>query len=192
MKVRLCTKNDINSLVNVVNYFDSIYGIELDSYGIREGHIRNFHRVLENTSNDANIVAAFDDDNNILGYCLQTFATNKPVWFIINCYILPINKDVNQYNASKIGGKLVEFMVNLAEERNIFEFYYVVRDIKNVRLSMTLNATDTVKEKYNIDDIEYIPPLTESKFYFVREYIMALTNGKNRKSLILRKGYLKK
>jgi hypothetical protein len=190
MKIRLCIQEDITALISVVNHFDSIYGINLDSSGIREAHIRNIIRGVDDP--DSNIVAAFDENNNILGYCFQKFSKVKPVWFIVNCYILPIDENTNQYNASKIGGKLIEGMVDLAEEKSIFEFYYIVRDIGNKRLSMTLNATERVKEKYTFEDIEHIPPFSESKFEFVKNIVGSLTSGKNPKPLIVRKGFLQK
>jgi hypothetical protein len=190
MKVRLCNQEDVNALISVVNHFDSIYGIDMDSSGIREVHINN---IIQGVSSPTeNIVAAFDENDNILGYCLQRFSKLNPVWFIINCYILPSSNNVNQYNASKIGGRLVELMVTLAEERNTFEFYYIVRDIGNKRLLMTLNATDSVKERYTFEDIEHIPPFSESKFKFIKNMAGLLTSGKNPKPLIVRKGFLQK
>ena len=69
MEIRLCTQNDIDALTNVVNHFDSIYGIDLDSSGLRKAHIDNIiHGV---TDPDDHIVAAFDNDGKILGYCFQ-------------------------------------------------------------------------------------------------------------------------
>lgn len=191
MKVRLCNSNDVNALISVLNHFNSIYGIDLDSSGIRQVHLDNINYcVLED--NDDNIVAAFDDDGKILGYCVQKFAKAKPIWFIVNCYILPLSKDLNQYNASKIGGKLIEAMVDLAEAKNVFEFCYIVRDVGTKRLSMTLDSTDKVKDRYVFEDIDHIPPYGESKFQFVKNGMGSLTMGKNPKPLIVRHAYLKK
>jgi hypothetical protein len=191
MEVRLCNSSDVTELINVINQFDSIYGINLDTSGIRQAHISNIIECTEESNID-NVVAIFDDNKKMLGYCVQKFSKTKPIWFIVNCYILPIAENVNQYNASKIGGKLVEYMVSLAEHRSAFEFCYIVRDFKNKRLSMTLDATDTVKEKYAFEDIDHIPPFGESKFKFVKNGVGSLTVGKNTKPLIVRRGYLKK
>jgi hypothetical protein len=191
MEVRLCNPLDVDELITIINQFDSIYGINLDTSGIRQVHINN---VIEctNESSPENVVAVFDDNKKMLGYCVQKFSTTKPIWFIANCYILPISENVNQFNASKIGGKLVEYMIDLAEQRGAFEFYYIVRDSKNKRLLMTLDATDTIKEKYIFEDIDNIPPFGESKFKFVKNGIGAFTAGKSPKPLIVRRGYLKK
>jgi hypothetical protein len=191
MEVRVCNPLDVPELINLINQFDSIYGIDLDSSGIRQVHINNIIECTEESNVD-NVVAVFDHNKKMLGYCVQKFSKTKPIWFIVNCYILPIAENINQYNASKIGGKLVEYMIELAEQRSAFEFFYIVRDFKNKRLSMTLDATDTIKEKYIFEDIDHIPPFGESKFKFVKNGVGSLTAGKNPKPLIVRRGYLKK
>jgi hypothetical protein len=191
MEVRVCNPLDVPELINLINQFDSIYGIDLDSSGIRQAHINNIIECTEESNVD-NVVAVFDHNKKMLGYCVQKFSKTKPIWFIVNCYILPIAENINQYNASKIGGKLVEYMIELAEQRSAFEFFYIVRDFKNKRLSMTLDATDTIKEKYIFEDIDHIPPFGESKFKFVKNGVGSLTAGKNPKPLIVRRGYLKK
>lgn len=191
MEVRVCNPLDVDELITIINQFDSIYGINLDTSGIRQAHINNIVECTKESSVD-NVVAVFDNNSKMLGYCVQKFSKTKPVWFIVNCYILPISENVNQYNASKIGGKLVEYMITLAEQRGLFEFCYIVRDSKNKRLSMTLESTDTIKEKYSFEDVDYIPPFGESKFKFVKNVIGTLTTGKNTKPLVVRRGYLKK
>jgi hypothetical protein len=191
MEVRLCNPSDVDELITIINQFDSIYGINLDTSGIRQAHITNVIECTEESSID-NVVAIFDDNKKMLGYCVQKFSKTKPIWFIVNCYILPISEHVNQYNASKIGGKLIEYMIDLAEKRNAFEFFYIVRDVKNKRLEMTLDATDTIKEKYVFENIDHIPPFGESKFKFVKNGMGSLTAGRSPKPLIVRRGYLKK
>jgi hypothetical protein len=160
----------------------------MDSFGIRELHTK----VLTNSVNHPrlSVIAAVDDLDNILGYCVQWFVTND-CWIIRCCYI-DHREGETQYNASKIGGKILEAMCLNAESKNYFNFYYVVRDIGRKRINMTLNATDLVKEKYNIDDIEYISPFTTSKNDKTAQYILGRLNGKNPKPLIIRHGYLRK
>jgi hypothetical protein len=155
--------------------------------------IRDFHKTLLEDSFDSNqnvIIAAVDSQDKILGYCLQCF-TPANNWVIGCCYIA-VREGETQYNASKIGGKILEAMCNNAESRNCFEFYYVVRDIGRKRLNMTLNATTSVQEKYIIDDIETIPPFTNTQNKKIAQYVLGNMNGKNAKSVIIRHGYLKK
>ena len=59
------------------------------------------------------------------------------------------------------------------------------------RLGMTLDATEDVKKRYVIEDIEHIPPFTGSKNEKTARYILGnILNGKNAKPIIVRHGYL--
>jgi hypothetical protein len=66
-----------------------------------------------------------------------------------------------------------------------------VRDSGTKRLNLTLGATETVREKYEFIDIEHIPPLTKTSLELVEKHILTLTNGMNKKPIVIRKGYLK-
>lgn len=188
MRTRLCGPDDLPAMIRILNSYKFLYGIDMDSSGIRELHTR----LLTNGVNHPrmSVIAAVDDLDNILGYCLQWFTPNNN-WIIRCCYI-DHREGETQYNASKIGGKILEALCLNAESRNYFSFYYVVRDIGRKRIGMTLNATDLVKEKYNIDDIEYLAPFESSKNEKTAQYILGQLNGKNVKPVIIRHGYLKK
>ena len=188
MKTRVCVPSDLPSIIRILKSYQFLYGIDMIDSGMR-----NFHEtLLENSfnSSDSVIIAAVDDQDLILGYCLQWFTPNNN-WIIRCCYI-DFREGETQFNASKIGGKILEAMCVNAESKNCFNFYYVVRDIGRKRLGMTLNATPLVSETYHIDDIEYIPPFTESKHKNTAQYILGRINGKNKKPVIIRHGYLKK
>lgn len=188
MKTRLCGAEDLPDMIRILNSYKFLYGIDMDSSGIREFHKNSLITGVNNPN--MSVIAAVDDSDNILGYCLQRF-TPTNCWIIRCCYI-DHREGETQYNASKIGGQILEAMCLNAEFKNYFNFYYVVRDIGRKRVEMTLNATDLVKEKYNIDDIEYISPFTTSKNDRTVQHILGRLNGKNPKPLIIRHGYLKK
>jgi hypothetical protein len=188
MKTRLCGPDDLPDMIRILNLYKCLYGIDMDSSGIRELHKTAIINSISHPHMSA--IAAVDDSDNILGFCLQKF-TRANSWIIRCCYI-DYREGETQYNASKIGGKILEGLCLNAEARNCFNFYYVVRDIGRKRLDMTLNATELVKEKYNIDDIEHIPPFTNSKNESISKFILGHINGKNAKPVIIRHGYLKK
>jgi hypothetical protein len=129
-----------------------------------------------------------DEEENILGACFQSFMSNS--WILRFCYIRQL-ENKNQYNASKIGGVMLDKLCEIAEERGLTKFYYAVRDSGNKRLSLTLTATDMVNQRYDIIDIEKIPAMTKTTNELTAKYILSSTNGLNKKPIIIRCGYLK-
>jgi len=189
MLIRFCTPTDLPKIIDIVNSYQYFYGMDAVQSGTRELHLRLLSTSFENDKKE--IFGGFDDNGNLLGFCLQDFSFEGK-WVIRHCYIAS-QKGVTQYNASKLGGKLLEAMCYNAELRNVFEFFYVVRDTSNKkRLGMTLDATDTVKEKYIIEDIEHIPAFTRSSNGKIGAAMLGRLNGKNEKPIIVRYGHLKK
>lgn len=158
------------------------------SSGIRDMHLK----IISEYYNWPNkyIVAAIDDNESVLGFCLQEFTVSMSSWAIRCCYIAH-REGETQYNASKIGGKILEAMCDHAETLGVTKFFYVVRDIGTKRLNMTLNASEHLKDKYDIKDLEYIAPLTKSNNEIVNTWLLIDVAGKNTKPLIIRGGFLK-
>lgn len=188
MYVKVCTPVDLDQLIELVLPVTKIYGIDTISTGWQAKHVESIRYWLDNPA-QARIVAAFSQDK-ILGFCAQTFSNESPRWLLNLCYISEINNR-NQFNASKIGGPLVDALIEGAEERGKFEFFYCVRDSGRKRLDMTLAATKFTSQSYEIENFEILPPFTSSKSAKIAESILGSVNGKNKKTIIIRRGFKK-
>jgi hypothetical protein len=189
MKTKICTTDDLAQIVSIVSGYRYLYGIDIVETGFRDFHIQTLSSSFSNPNQE--IIAAVGDDDNILGFCLQHFFPHKKVWMIRCCYIAPFDSKTH-YNASRIGGPILEAMCKNAESMGYFDFYYVVRDLSNnKRLGMTLSATDYVREKYAIDNIETIPPNTKSISEQRGKFLLGELNGLQTVPLLCRHGYLK-
>lgn len=185
MKTKICTKEDYAELVELIKPVKTIYGVDTISTGWQERHFEFLKVALDNPY--INVVAATNDEK-IVGFCVQSFF-DTPRWSLSLCYISE-SPDKNQFNASKIGGPLLDKLIELAEERGKFEFFYAVRDSGRKRLDMTL-ASSTVANDYTIKDIEILPPFTPSKYEKVAEVLLGHINGKNAKTIVIRHAYRK-
>jgi hypothetical protein len=187
MYARPALEKDIPNMIRIINSYETMYGIDLTTSGLRDKHIQLVTDHAPPTK-AAQVIVAVDEEEHVLGLCLQSF-TGKS-WILAFCYIRQL-ADTNQYNASKIGGLILDKLCECAEERGVTKFYYAVRDSSNKRLALTLTATDMVNQRYDIIDIEKIPPMTKTTNELTAKYILSTTDGLNRKPIIIRCGYLK-
>jgi hypothetical protein len=187
MYARYSEPKDLDGIISLIMTHDKMYGMDIIENGLRERHINSVHQTIVPTT-ERKIIVAVDDDETVLGMCLQVIS--KRAWLLRYCYIRSI-ENRNQFNASKIGGLLLEKLCESGEEAGVTDFYYAVRDSGTKRLNLTLSATETVGKKYEFIDIEHIPPLTKTSLELVEKHILSLTNGMNKKPIVIRKGYLK-
>jgi hypothetical protein len=187
MYARLALKNDIFDIVEIINSYETMYGIDLTTSGLRDKHIKLINDYIPNTET-AQVMVVVNEEEHVLGFCFQGFVDKS--WLLAFCYIRQLaNK--NQFNASKIGGLLLDKLCESAEEREIYKFYYAVRDSDSKRLSFTLSVTKMVNHRYGFVDIEKIPVMTKTTNALIEKYILGLSNGLNKKPIIIRHGYLK-
>jgi len=187
MYARPALEKDVPNMIRIINSYETMYGIDLTTSGLRDKHIQLVTDYAPPTET-AQVIVAVDAEENVLGLCLQSFTGKN--WILGFCYIRQL-ADKNQYNASKIGGLILDKLCECAEERGVTKFYYAVRDSSNKRLALTLTATDMVSQRYEIIDIEKIPAMTKTTNELTAKYILSTTDGLNRKPIIIRCGYLK-
>ena len=145
MHARTALEKDIPNIIGIINSYETMYGIDLTESGLRDKHIQLVTDHIPPTAL-AQVIVVIDEEN-VLGLCFQSF-TGKS-WILAFCYIRQL-ADKNQYNASKIGGLLLDELCKSAEDRGVTKFYYAVRDSGNKRLSLTLTATDIVRPRFEI------------------------------------------
>lgn len=184
---RLADISELPVLLNIMEPYTTIYGIDTISTGWKQTHIKIVTNALTNPL--WNVVVAVDETDTILGFCVQRIYPNHHKWLLKITYI-STKENLNQYNASKIGGVMMDKLVELAEEKGKFEFYYVVRDSGTKRLNMTLSNTKIVAEKYHIYNYLVLPPFTPSTDKSVSK-MLGHVNGNNTKTIIIRHGHLK-
>lgn len=180
MEVRAATNDDLDQLIAMINACTSMYGIDMVASGLREHQIQCVHEGL-NHLEKRTVIVAVDDNQTVLGMCIQRFLENA--WVLQLTYI---NAPGNKFNASAIGGPMMDYMCKVAEARGLNTFYYVVRDSGTKRLDLTLAHAEYLKSNYDIKDIEYIPPYTETKFEKIKTYLTRHISGMNSKPLVVR------
>jgi hypothetical protein len=188
MKIRNGTIEDFDAMVLIIMSYDKVYGADSVSTGLQDHHIELLKLTLTNPIFGS--VVAENDNGTIVGFCIQKFIIGK-LWILNICYIAKLD-EINQYNASKIGGLMLDKLIEDAEAKDIFEFWYAVRDSGKKRLGLTLAVTENTRERYEFIDEETLPPLTKSTNEKIATNILGIMNGKNTKAIIIRHGVLKK
>jgi len=183
MKVstRTARLDDVDQITKLVESYDRIYGINSVDSGLRDVHLAAIKHGIDKLYNLRTIVAV-DESECIVGVCVQQFLNTA--WILRITYINAVG---NKFNASRVGGPMMDDMCKHAESLGYFIFYYVVRDSGTKRLSMTLANAEHLRTHYTIQDIEFIAPMSESADENVRKYITGVTTGKNLKPLVVRK-----
>ena len=186
IQVRTCTSEDYALLTGLIEPIRYIYGIDTVETGWKKRHLELLKTWL--VADNAHVVGAFDGDVPV-GFCAQTFSTTGR-WLLNLCYISE-QAGKNQFNASKVGGPMVDALIVEAERRGLYEFFYCVRDAGRRRLDMTLESTQLAINNYVIEDLEILPPMTPSKHPRIAEAILGMVNGRNKKTVVVRRGYRK-
>ncbi len=181
INTRTATTDDLDQITRLVETYDRIYGINSVDSGLRDVHLAAIRHGIDKLYNLRTIVAT-DDDGAVVGVCVQQFLGS--VWILRITYISAAG---NKFNASRVGGPMMDDMCKHAESLGYFVFYYVVRDSGTKRLDMTLSNAEHLRTQYTIEDIEFIAPMTASTDENVRKYITGVTTGKNLKPLVVRK-----
>src|SRR5574337_1219495 len=178
MIIRPLDNKDFPQIKDIVYSHDKMYGVDITKY--HNTIIGSFR--LSNTENT--IVA---EDNKLLYAVIkQTFWCGLPAWSFGSMFFR------SKYNTEiviDIGCLFFKYLTNLAENRKIYDFYYIVRDIGTRRRDMSFSASDTYS-RYDYIDVEIIKPFTKSKYSSFNN-LLGYTCGLNTKELVIRHGHLK-
>lgn len=182
---RICTKADGVDIERIILSNSSMYGLTLKGK-LHERHIE----LVEDAMLDKTkcVVGVFREDR-MVGLGLMKFSADLPLWYILVCYIEQF-KDRTQFAAPVLGGVLFDGMLEIAEQKKYYDFYYVVRDHMSIRKNMT-ESHSVLLPRYDMSDIEELPPLTKSKFATINYLLgdLALTH---KRTVVVKSGWLRK
>lgn len=187
MYARKANLTDLPDILKIIDVHDFMYGVDINLLGIKDKFKKNLKKSVE-TDIGNNVIVSIDE-KEITGVGLQTFG--ETAWIL--SLILSMHKEFNPVN-QKYGGMILDKMLELAEEKQYKEFYYVAREMKysktNKRLDIGLSMSSRSK-KYVIETIEVILPHCKTKNPKVEKYLLRNLNGLNTKPIAVRHGYLK-
>lgn len=187
MYARKANLTDLPDIFKIIDVHDFMFGVDINLLGIKDKIKKNLQKSLE-TDIGNNVVVSIND-NQITAVGLQIFGDTS--WVLSFCYTKL--KEFNPVN-QKYTGLILDKMLELAEEKQYKEFYWVAREMKysktNKRLDIGLSMSIRSK-KYVIETIEVILPHCKTKFPKVEKYLLRNLNGLNTKPIAVRHGYLK-
>lgn len=187
MYARKANLTDLPDIFKIIDVHDFMYGVDINLSGVKDKIKENLQKSLETDIGNSVIVSI--NGNQITGVGLQIFG--ETAWIL--SLILSIHKQFNPIN-QKYGGIILDKMLELAEEKQYKEFYWIAREMKysktNKRLDIGLSMSIRSK-KYVIETIEVILPHCKTKFPKVEKYLLRNLNGLNTKPIAVRHGYLK-
>jgi hypothetical protein len=185
MTVRICSPEDFDTIRDIVGSNNYIYGVELDDNS-RKVHLDFIWEAL--SSSDKCVVGA-ERDGRLTAITVMKFSAELPVWFVLLAYFEAMPSRT-QAGASVLGAEMFEEMFRVAEARGLYDFYYVVRDHGSVRKELTEGKSEQIP-RYDICDVEVLPPFTRSRFSTVNLMLGRLATTHAR-TIVVRGGHLRK
>lgn len=181
---RLCTIHDQPELFEIVNSHDRLWGSDIIDNGVRITLSYMIRECLN--SNNANVVCA-EHNGQIAGFSVQVFRKNDPIWYY---KFIMYRKEYTRDAA--LNGALWDMLIDLAEERGLYEYLMVNRGHGGHRewTNAIYNASKYLNKIYNLEIVDFIPPGGKSKFAIVNDFLLGITEGTNKKNLVVRHGYL--
>ena len=186
MIVKVCDKCDIDQVYQILDSQTMMYGIELETFKLEIK--KRIHDSVNGILKTDCVIGVFDQ-TNLVGFAIQIFPDQAPVWRLGMLFFLPAIAAKPRLQL-KIGSLLFEFCTNRAEENNRNSFFYVVRDQGQARFGKSMELTPSVATRYEIADLCVIKPFEYPTMKFFRE-LLGFTLGKNTKTLVIRQGFLK-
>lgn len=181
---------DLNNILSCIKTHSTCYSIPINY----EDLLNNFKHTIEKGM----AYGVFDNDECI-GCCTQNFYSQIPAWKLSNLY-LKNNKD-NLYldkNKIQIIGFLMEKAIETAEKKDIYEFYYVIRDTnkfnrKSQGFDTILNSSPGVALRYNFENIHILKSLDDIKWDYLHKILGTIGKKalENKKTLVVRRATIK-
>lgn len=185
MKARYFTKDDLVQVQEIITSNTKMHGVDISKVTDK------FVQMFATREPGKGSVCVVDSDGIIQGLVKVTWSDKLPIWFIDFAFMKHTadrNLVRHTITTSAIG---MEFLVDEAEKRGLYDFYYGVRDHLNHRLDMLTAASNKFKERYEISDIELLTPGQTSKFAAF-DYARMLLGAQNTKTVVIRHAHLRK
>lgn len=180
---RLADINDYEQIYHLIRSYDYIYGCEITKSGIKDNIINCVSDVLNKKVNAAIAITLKDDE--LTGFGIQLFYPEHWVVFLV----MMKWKNFNPKNQEH-GGIILNTLVDNAELLGYRKFYWASREENNQRyrrLNHVLKVSN-INERYLIETLEIIPPMTLSKYEIVNKGLLCDVAGKNTKLIAIRQG----
>jgi hypothetical protein len=183
---RLCNDRDIDQAIDIIKSHTRMHGQDI-TY-IQDKFIQAF--LLKDEWHAS--FCLVNEQDEVLGVLRSTFSENLPIWFIDFAFYKQPEDDKN-YNSDWRDWTSVCFnaMIDLAEEKCRYEFYYAIRDQDNKRLALLLEVNHHLRERYEVCDVEVLKPGEVSK-YATFGMLRKILDAKARKTTVIRHCHLKK
>lgn len=169
---------DYEEMKRIVSSHAFMYGVKIDA--------ARFVARLDRSTKDSMTISIFRD-GKLFGCAKQNFWSNLPIWSVGSMFF---DDNRNSPSVFEGGRALFEFMSARAEADDRYDYYYVVRDTGTLRKDMTSKIDTAFATRYDVIDVEVVPPHTLPKCKAF-EWMLDALSGHNTKTLVIRHGYLR-
>jgi len=192
VRVRLLQQKDVGLIENCVYSHNTVYGVPI----VYDAVLERFDFYLR--GNNKNVYGVFVD-SDCVGVCTQNLWEMIPFWTMSNLYLKNnfLNKFLND-NFMFIMGKLVEEAIIRAEEKQYYDFFYVIRD--TATLSRKLKGRTVWEEKnqfisdrYDIINVHTLQSSDDMRWGYIADMIgeTGIKALQNKKILTIRRASLR-
>lgn len=196
MYARKANLTDLPDILKIIDAYDFLYGVNINVSGLKD-KMKNVVQKSIETDTGNNVIVSIND-NKITGIALQRFG--ERLWAVSFFFTEQRKKKVWSLEGSedtslKCGGIILDKMLELAEEKQYKEFYWIFREMKysklNKRIFTSLSILSPYFKKYVLETIEVIPPHCKTKFPKIEKYLLSNLSGLNKVPIAVHHGYLK-
>jgi hypothetical protein len=176
---RICTKEDLPDIIDIIKINDTLYGVNLKQSGMRDLHINMLTIHLTDPQDNVKLIGVYNA-NTLVSFSLMKFWDSLPVWSAVFMYSRLDKFNLENNESAFIVG--MTSMLKIAEAREIYNFYTVTRYSKIWKRWNLIFAENF--PNYTVSEVEILEPFQESRWPIFQK-MLSIINGKQEKSIVI-------
>lgn len=180
--VRPYNEFDLSAVDTIIRSQTKMFGTNIVS--MHDSIIQDYAKQKKNTFP---YVAEYE--NKISGIMRITFWEGMPFWTVGANFTL-LDSSLNYIKNRIISLLLYKQCMMKAEENFRYDGYILLPDINTKRKQLHFEMIPWIRDRYDVRDVEIIPPFTESKWTAFRS-LAGPFSGKNARTIVVRHSHLK-
>ncbi len=179
METKLCQESDLPQIIEIIKQNTHMYGVDLESGGLHQMHIEAIEKYFQSLSDNYKLVGVFDN-NQLISFAMMRFWEAIPAWDALLLYSSADQFQLANHETYSI--MVMQKMIEIAESRNIFNFYMITRFSKLWK-RWNLIFLERFTE-YTVSEVEILEPFQETKWAGFKKLLGPL-NGKQEKPIVI-------
>jgi hypothetical protein len=183
LSIRRVTDKDYLDVAKIISSQPTMFGTDIT-------HLHAHFSAIVMNQSESWISLAAECNGELVGVMRLALWENSPSWSV-GCNFTKAQRSLNYSTNRLISLELYRRCMEIAEENNRYDGYIILPDLtNNVRKNMHLEMSPWIKSRYNVLDVEIIPPMTMSK-WTIFQTLSGKLNGLNLKQLVVRHSMLR-